>query len=178
MASPVKASRWLNLFETVAKDVRIQSKEIITDDPRGAPLVLWESQRRFLCEVGNGLDKGIHKHNCLKSRQLGVCLHPDTKVLTADLTWARIEDLRPGTEIVSVDEYPPGGVGKHRKMRVAVVEAAVKVFRKRIESRLKTVELLSAQASIRGFAGGTAARMPIGFVSNRHRTRAQKHLSA
>ena len=83
MASPVKASRWLNLFETVAKDVRIQSKEIITDDPRGAPLVLWESQRRFLCEVGNGLDKGIHKHNCLKSRQLGVT----TISLLIDVVW-------------------------------------------------------------------------------------------
>lgn len=81
MAAPIKSFQ--RLFETVAKDVRIQSKEIITDDPRGAPLVLWESQRRFLQEVGSGLDKGIHKHYCLKGRQQGIT----TISLLIDVIW-------------------------------------------------------------------------------------------
>ena len=81
MAAPVKSFQ--GLFERVAKDVRIQSKEIITDDPRGAPLVLWESQKRFLCEVGGGLDQGIHKFYALKARQLGIT----TISLLIDVIW-------------------------------------------------------------------------------------------
>lgn len=40
----------------------------------------------------------------LKARQVGMCLNPDTKILTADLEWKRIDDLVIGEEIVSVDE--------------------------------------------------------------------------
>ncbi|MDE2096585.1 MAG: hypothetical protein KGL39_05005 [Patescibacteria group bacterium] len=122
-----KPSRWLKTFESFAKDLRIKSKEIVSTDERGVPLEMWESQRRFLREVGSGLDAGIHTFNCLKSRQLGVCLDPNTRVLKADLTWEKIKDLRPGDEIVGVDERTPGGFGRARKMRTAVVEAAIRV---------------------------------------------------
>ena len=68
----LKASKWINLFETFIKDIRISSKEVISTDGRGSKLDLWDSQKRFMKEVGDGLDDGIHKFNCLKSRQLGI----------------------------------------------------------------------------------------------------------
>lgn len=65
-------TNWIGAFDSFISDIRISSKESNTIDPRGSPLVLWESQRRFLRELGEGLNKGIHKFNFLKSRQLGV----------------------------------------------------------------------------------------------------------
>jgi hypothetical protein len=84
----------------------------------------------------------------IKARQVGMCLDPDTKVLTADLKWVRISDLEVGEEVVAVDEgltleefkavgiknwrnrvqgikseRPRCNVNKERKMRTAVVEA-------------------------------------------------------
>lgn len=49
------------------------------------------------------------------------CLDPDTRVLMADLTWRRIDDLHPGDLLVATDEH--GDPGTERKMRTAVVEA-------------------------------------------------------
>lgn len=63
---------WAKLFEAFVADLRISSKEVVSQDPRGVPLVLWESQRRFMHEIGEGLNQDIHTFNCLKSRQLGI----------------------------------------------------------------------------------------------------------
>jgi hypothetical protein len=63
----------------------------------------------------------------IKSRQLGCCLGPETKVLTSDLRWIRIDDVQPGDTLVSVDENSPG-FHKTRKFRKAVVEARRDVF--------------------------------------------------
>lgn len=49
------------------------------------------------------------------------CLHPDTRVLTADLDWKRIEDLVEGESLVAVDEHGSGQTGSPRKMREAQV---------------------------------------------------------
>src|ERR1019366_4845074 len=65
----------------------------------------------------------------LKARQVGICLDPKTRVLTADLRWVNIESLRPGDEVVSVDEFPPGGRGPGRKMRRATVVESNEVFK-------------------------------------------------
>lgn len=59
----------------------------------------------------------------MKSTQVGCCLDPDTKVLTADLRWIRIDEVYPGLELVAVDEEPGGGKGSCRRMRKATVEA-------------------------------------------------------
>ena len=76
-------------------------------------------------------EENRHSRNIiLKSRQLGFCLDPKTRVLTADLTWVKIADLLPGQEVVAVDEYFPGGRGKGRKMRTATIEVVKKVRRK------------------------------------------------
>lgn len=64
----------------------------------------------------------------LKGRQQGCCLAPDTKVLTADLRWVRIDSLEIGQALVATDEETtsrsPGqaGGGRGRKMRTAYVE--------------------------------------------------------
>src|ERR1700684_2038100 len=78
-----KPSTWLKLFQDFVVDLRISSKEENSSDKRGVPLILWDSQKRFLHEVGTGLDEDIHIFNCLKSRQLGVT----TVSLAIDVFW-------------------------------------------------------------------------------------------
>ncbi len=75
---------------------------------------------------------GLHYLNIiLKARQLGFCLDPATRVLTADLRWMPIEDLKVGTEIVAVDEEPLAkGKGQTRKMRTGHVQGIREVFEK------------------------------------------------
>src|SRR5208282_82079 len=92
-------NKWLRLFEQFVSDIRINSKEIVSTDPRGVPLVMWESQRRFIYEVGTGLDEGIHIFNCLKSRQLGVT----TISLAVLVFWLAMHDGISGA-IVTDDE--------------------------------------------------------------------------
>ena len=79
----MKSRRWLQLFESFISDIRIISKEEVSQDERGSPLRLWESQRRYIREIGNGLDDGCHKFICTKSRQLGIT----TVSLAIDLFW-------------------------------------------------------------------------------------------
>jgi intein/homing endonuclease len=64
----------------------------------------------------------------LKARQLGLCLHPSTLILSADLKWIPLNEVEPGMEIVAVDEFAAGGKGSARKMRTAKVEARRDVF--------------------------------------------------
>lgn len=60
----------------------------------------------------------------MKSTQIGACLDPDTRILTADLRWRRMADMRPGDQIVAVDEEPsPPGKGGRRLLQRATVEA-------------------------------------------------------
>lgn len=74
------------------------------------------AQRRFMRRLW-------HRNVILKARQLGFCLDPSQRVLTADLRWVPIGEIQPGTEVVAVDEHPPGGRGSGRKMRTATVQA-------------------------------------------------------
>jgi hypothetical protein len=50
------------------------------------------------------------------------CLDPNTRVLCADYTWRRIDDLRVGDELVGFDEYAHTA-GAQRKMQTSVVRA-------------------------------------------------------
>ena len=60
-----RAKKWLKAFTSFAEDLRIKSKENTSSfDERGSKLVMWESQRRFMVEVGEGLDNGIHVFYC------------------------------------------------------------------------------------------------------------------
>lgn len=80
-----------------------------------------EAQQQFSKEMW-------YFNDLLKSRQLGFCLDPDTKVLKSDLTWCRIADMSPGDRIVSVDEE--ASYRKTRRMRTGTVLGAVEVHRK------------------------------------------------
>lgn len=69
-----------------------------------------------------------HRNLIVKARQRGFCVAPETRVLTADLRWVPIADLKAGDEVVAVDEHPPGGTGPSRRMRTATVQAAAQIF--------------------------------------------------
>jgi hypothetical protein len=49
------------------------------------------------------------------------CLAPETKVLTADLKWVQIGDVKVGDELMGCDEFPRSGEGISRKWRKAIV---------------------------------------------------------
>lgn len=69
-----------------------------------------------------------YRNLILKARQLGFCLDPNTRVLTADREWVPIAELEPGQRIVSVDEYIQPGYSS-RAIREGVVEGVVEVYR-------------------------------------------------
>jgi hypothetical protein len=78
-----RASKWLPVFSDFAKDIRIMSKEKTSKDDRGVPLILWESQKRFMTQLASGLDDGIRIFYWLKGRQLGIT----TLSLAIDIFW-------------------------------------------------------------------------------------------
>jgi hypothetical protein len=79
-----RSSRWVKIFEEFIGDLRITSKEVVSTDERGVKIELWESQRRFLHEIGTGLDNGIHIFKCLKGRQQGITT---ISLALADVFW-------------------------------------------------------------------------------------------
>src|ERR1035437_5171362 len=97
--------------------------KIKTKDRGLAPFILNEAQK----DLFNAL-RTSNRVIILKARQMGFCQHPSTKILTADLEWIEIDNIAVGQEIISVDEFSPGGKGPSRKMRTAIVEAKSEVF--------------------------------------------------
>lgn len=76
-------SKWLPVFLSFISNLRIQSKEVIADDDRGSKLDLWGSQRIFLEQLSEGMDRDVRTFYNLKSRQLGIT----TVSLAIDLFW-------------------------------------------------------------------------------------------
>src|SRR5579863_8759070 len=111
-----RPSKWLKLFRDFVKDARISSKEIVSADERGVELVLWESQKRFLENLGEGLDEGIRNFYCLKSRQLGIT----TISLLIDVFWLAMHATLRGA-LVSDTE-------KNRDANRATIEHYVRSF--------------------------------------------------
>lgn len=97
MTAKGKSRRWLPLFEEFVSELRINSKEVSNPDGGGTPLVLWESQRRFLKEIAEGLERGVKQFFCLKSRQLGIT----TVSLAVDLFWVAVH---PGMAMAIVSD--------------------------------------------------------------------------
>jgi hypothetical protein len=117
-----KASRWIKTFQLFTEGVRIKSKESTARDDAGVPLNLWESQRRYLTQLGEGLDDGIHKFVWLKSRQLGIT----TISLLLDVFWVALHKHLEGAIITEhegnrdknrdlirhyINSFPPGYFG-------------------------------------------------------------------
>ena len=101
MARRVKgATKWLPIFLEFVEALRIDSKEETATDDSGTPLVLWQSQRRFLEELSDGLEYGVRTFVCLKSRQLGVT----TISLAIDLFWLAMHPGIKGALVVDSEE--------------------------------------------------------------------------
>lgn len=111
-----RPSKWLDLFKEFVADARIASKEVISEDERGVKLQMWDSQKRFLENVGNGLDEGVRTFFCLKSRQLGVT----TISLLIDTFWLAMHPNLIGA-LVSDTE-------KNRDANRSTIERYVKSF--------------------------------------------------
>lgn len=79
----------------------------------------------------------IKKHNriiIMKARQIGFCLSSDTKILTSDLRWIEIKDLKVGDKLVSVEENPPTRkTAQGRKMKESIVEKKCSIFEEAFE---------------------------------------------
>jgi hypothetical protein len=103
---------------------------IITKAGEIVPLRLNKAQQFIHAKIEQQrLATGKVRAIIVKGRQQGACLDPETRVLTADLRWVRIADLKSGEKVVATDEAPHvlanGEFGKGRKLRTASVEAVV-----------------------------------------------------
>jgi hypothetical protein len=86
--------RWLSLFLEFISHLTIDSKE--TGVSR---LHLYNSQKRFLEQVCEGLDRGVRHFVCLKARQLGI----STISLAMDLFWLSVHEGLQGALITDTE---------------------------------------------------------------------------
>lgn len=109
-------------------DLNIFGRQILKIRPKtgglSIPLVMNEAQWHLHKKIEEQrLSIGRIRAIVLKGRQQGMCLDPDTRVLTADLEWVRIGDVAPGQQLVAMDENASGGSGGGaRRMRTTTVE--------------------------------------------------------
>src|SRR5260221_1700983 len=94
IASGVGNGRWLELFLEFIGNLSIDSRETGV-----GPLNLYGSQRRFLAEIVEGLDRGIHQFVCLKARQEGI----STVALAIDLFWLAVHPGLQGALVTDTD---------------------------------------------------------------------------
>src|SRR5262245_36378625 len=80
--------KWLPVFLEFISYMSISSKELVGQDKAPLSQILYGAQRRFLEEVCEGLDRGIHDFKCLKARQLGI----STIGLAIDVFWLSVHD--------------------------------------------------------------------------------------
>jgi hypothetical protein len=101
--------------------------DIVNKERKTIPFLLNPSQSRYY-------HNRTHRDIILKARQLGFCLDPNTRVLTADLKWVTLQDIKVGQEIVAIDEFTlRKGKGSARKMRTAIVEKKSSIFSEAIK---------------------------------------------
>lgn len=82
-----------------------------------------------------------------KSSQVGFCLSCDTKILTNDLKWIKIDDIKIGQEILSVNE----NVSNHyrRKMKKGIIEDKRYVYEDSYRLEMDNGKLLEATSEHR-----------------------------
>jgi intein/homing endonuclease len=97
------------------------TKIIPFEGPKEFPEITFKPLKNAIQEYDERMQR-LERANPDTFRVERRCLDPDTKVLTADLTWVRIDDLVAGDRLVAVDEHPPGN-GTQRRMRTAEVMA-------------------------------------------------------
>ncbi len=103
------------------------------------PFVLNEAQK--------DLYNTVRQHQrviILKARQIGFCLSPETRILTSDLKWIKLDDVKIGQQIVAVDEDVYGGSGSSRKMKKATVENKNEIFEQAFKIMMDNGTILEA----------------------------------
>ena len=105
-----RQTQWLVLFLQFIDQLTVDSKE-----GGVMPLKMYGSQHRFLAEVIDGLDNGIHIFVNLKAMQLGI----STVCLAIDLFWLAVH---PGTHGVLLADSA-GNVNKFRKILKRFIES-------------------------------------------------------
>jgi hypothetical protein len=81
-----RRQHWLGPFLKFIDSIRIDSKEVPAEDERGSKLHLWTTQRLFLEQLAEGLDRGQHTFLTLKGRQQGL----STITLAVLLFWVAV----------------------------------------------------------------------------------------
>lgn len=95
-------------------------------NPNGADVVCAID---FTHDPGGGADMHEFAEHIRRTNHPAVkyCLPPDTRVLKADLRWARLSDLRPGATLIGFEEFSDGGDRRGReaggRLRTSTVEA-------------------------------------------------------
>lgn len=97
------------------------TKIIPFEGPKEFPEITFKPLKNAIQEYDERMQR-LERANPDTFRVERRCLDPDTRVLTADLGWVRIDDLNVGDRLVAVDEMPPGD-GAQRRMRTAEVKA-------------------------------------------------------
>ena len=149
---------------------------IVDDNSNVVPFVMRRCQRVLHIVVEELLKNyGYVRALVPKARQTGVCLAPETKVLTDDLRWVEIDSLAEGDGLVSVEEYPEGR-GASRKMKRATVEFKHEVFEPAFLITLDDGRTLTATAQHRFLCkkrnyAGRGKKSPEGGYAYTHESR-------
>lgn len=119
--STARDEGWLDLLLEFLGHLKIDSKET----GGASPLNLYGSQKRFLAEICEGLDRGIHHFVNLKARQLGI----STVSLGIDLFWLSVHPGLQGALVTDTE----GNRNKFRIMLERYIALMPKGYRIGIE---------------------------------------------
>ena len=149
-AKPVSKPQWMECFLEFLSGMTISSKEL--DSAKPVPLldVLYTAQYRFLEEIAEGLQRGIHDFKALKSRQLGV----STVSLALDVFWASVHDKLQGAIIADTD----GNIAKFRILLEQYIESLPRGLRVGIKQHNRNNLVLMNGSVIDYLVAGTRGK--------------------
>lgn len=142
-------SAWLPVFMEFLSHVVIDSKE----DDRGN-IVPYEAQLRFLEEVCDGLDEGIHHFVNLKARQLGI----STVLMALDLFWLQMNPGLKGALIA----HSADAVLKFRETVERMVTNLPAGFRIKVTKHNRAMMILQNGSSLQYLNAGTKKNSGLG----------------
>lgn len=97
---PKIPQEWVPLFEEFLTYLRINSKEVVAVDARGAPLNLWRSQKIALKTIIKGLEEGAHSFMFGKGRQQGI----STIFEALTIFWLAMNNGMMGASVIDKEE--------------------------------------------------------------------------
>jgi hypothetical protein len=84
----------------------------------------------------------------------GYCLHPDTKVLTADLHWRKLSSVSVGDSLLGIEEWSNEEVNERRSMRRAGVKLEKRHHRRLLYNTATAMTPIELEAYEINFFGG------------------------